>query len=112
MATYKYYRRREWHRQRRDYFRSLGLTHDGKPRRRGRWHRYPALDALPPRARAVARARLWRERERYARGLTQRGIVRGALKLPAKEAAWRELRATMNISMPKFLTGLEREEAA
>jgi hypothetical protein len=111
MRSYKYYRQREWRRQRRDYFRSLGLTHDGKPRQRGPWHRYSDLDGLPPRKRAVARGRRWRERERYALGLTQRGTKRGAVKLPAKEAAWRELRATMNISMPEFLTGLEREAA-
>lgn len=37
------------------------------------WHRYPELDALPPKARAVARVQRWRERERYAKGLSQRG---------------------------------------
>src|SRR5258708_4155512 len=102
VRSYKFYRQREWHRQPPDHFRSLGLTHDGKPRRRGPWHRYPGLDNLPPRARAVARAQLWLERERYAKGLTQRGTKRGAVKLPAREAAWRELRATMNITMPEF----------
>jgi hypothetical protein len=51
------------------------LTGDGKPRQRGLKHRYPDLDHLPPRQRAVARWNRYTHRERYAKGLTQRGTV-------------------------------------
>lgn len=48
------------------------LPPDYKPVR----NRYSDLDHLPPRQRAVARVQRWRERERYALGLSQRGKPR------------------------------------
>jgi len=52
--------------------RIAGLTHDGRKRRRGPWHRYPELDSLPPRKRAVERVKRWSQRMRAA-GLNSRG---------------------------------------
>lgn len=48
------------------------------PDHKSKKHRYPDLDHLPPRARAVARVQRWRERERYAFGLSQRGKPQAA----------------------------------
>ena len=89
---------RQYVRNRRDAFRALGLTHEGKPRQRGFWHRYPHLDQLPPRERAVARVRLWRQRERYSKGLNQRGVPPGRpgrkpTPLRPLELAWLEFRS-------------------
>lgn len=47
-------------------------THNGQPRQRPVRVNYPELAQLPPKARAVARVQLWRQR-RYAAGLPQRG---------------------------------------
>lgn len=98
----KQYRRRLWHRQRRDNFRALGLTHDGKQRQRGPWTRYPKLDHLSPRARVVARVQLWRERTRYANGFSERGKPQGNKggrppQLSTAQYAWKEFRTTGNV---------------
>jgi hypothetical protein len=98
--------------RRRDRFLVAGLSSRGGARRR----------ALLPMSKAE---RLKRMRERYGRlakqwmaaGLTTRGKERiyrprGSRNLTPQEITWRELRATMNIELPDFLTPAERAEAA
>jgi hypothetical protein len=89
---------------------AAGLRYDGRPRVRGTKHRYRDLDGLPPRARAVARVQRWTERERYDKGLTQRGTPRRTKqsRLPITEQRYREFRASLNIQRPELLPGLER----
>jgi hypothetical protein len=71
--------RKRFHALKRQQNRDRFLTHDGKPRQRGFWHRQPEFDHLPPKQRAVARSRAWQQRS--------------APK--AQELAWRRLRAEM-----------------
>jgi len=55
--------RRRFHALKREANRELMLTHDGKPRQRGFWHRYPDLDQLPPTERLRARQQRWAQRQ-------------------------------------------------
>lgn len=55
--------RRRVHALKREANRELMLTHDGKPRQRGFWNRYPDLDHLPARARLRIRQQRWAQRQ-------------------------------------------------
>lgn len=82
--------RRRFHALRRETNRKLNLTHDGKPRQRGMWHRYADLDSLPEPERRRVRQRRWAER----RGPT------------ALELAWLAERASMGeVVVPEFGSG-------
>lgn len=89
-----------------------GLTGEGLPRQRGRRHRYRDLDHLSPRARTSARVKRWRERELYAKGLTQkrttpqrlgRRMVRPAQ--PEIAQRYREFRAGIEVPAIQFSVG-------
>lgn len=84
---------------------AAGLTVRGTIRQRRRW---PELAGKSRRERNTAWHRDWVQRRRYDRGLTARGKPR----FSRKELAWRELRSSMNIVMPRILFDDERRAAA
>jgi len=88
---------RHYHR-RADHFTRLGLTSRGLPRLRAA-NRTLAERRQFARARSLAR---WRARAAgfTASGLTTRGTTRVQHRLPPREQAWRELRATMRLPQP------------
>jgi hypothetical protein len=81
--------RKRFHQLKREQNRERFLTHDGKPRQRGFWHRHADLDQLPPAQRVRERQRRWAER-RSAKAI---------------ELAWRAERATMGeIKAPEIIS--------
>ena len=87
---------------------AANLTSAGQPRVRAVYQRYTDLDALLPKARAVARVDRYRQRL-YAAGLNQRGQVPGRpgrrRKVTATDLLYAALRRDMGtIKAPEFLS--------